>query len=57
MIDKRSIYLEITVALVEYYTAIKSMKFAATWMDFEFIILKGSKSEIEKQISHDVTYL
>lgn len=42
---------------MEYYTAIKSMKFAATWMDFEFIILKGSKSEIEKQISHDVTYL
>ena len=31
------------------------MPFAATWLDLEFIIL--SKSERERQVSYDITYL
>ena len=43
---------------MEYYSAIKKneiMPFAATWMDLEMIIL--SKSERERQISYDITYM
>ena len=43
---------------VEYYSAIKKneiMPFAATWMDTEIIIL--SKSERERQIPYDITYM
>ena len=41
---------------MEYYLAIKRiMPFAATWMQLEIIIL--SKSERERQIPHDITYI
>ena len=33
----------------------KIMVFAATWMDLEIIIL--SKTEKERQISYDITYM
>ena len=43
---------------MEYYSAIKKneiMPFAATWMQLEIIIL--SKSERERQIPYDITYM
>ena len=43
---------------MEYYSAIKKneiMPFAATRMDLEIIIL--SKSERERQIPYDITYM
>ena len=43
---------------MEYYSAIKKneiMPFAAIWMDLEILIL--SKSEREKQIPYDITYM
>ena len=46
------------VYAMEYYSAIKSneiMPFAATGMDLEIIIL--SKSDRERQIPYDITYL
>ena len=35
----------------------KIMPFAATWMDLEIIILSEVKSDTERQISHDITYM
>ena len=43
---------------MEYYSAIKKneiMPFAATWMQLDIIIL--SKSERERQIPYDITYM
>ena len=43
---------------MEYYSAIKKSKimlFAAKWMDLEIIIL--SKSDTERQISYNITYM
>ena len=43
---------------MEYYSAIKKnkiMPFTATWMDLEIVIL--SKSDTERQISYDITYM
>ena len=45
---------------MEYYTAIKQneiMSFAATRMDSDIIKLKWSKSEIERQILYNITYM
>ena len=53
---------------MEYYSAIKNneiMPFAATWMDWEIIILsEGSQKESQKkkkkkesQIPYDITYM
>ena len=33
------------------------MPFAATWMDLEIIILSKVKSDRERQISYDITYM
>ena len=33
------------------------MPFAATWMDLDMIILKEVKSDRERQISYDITYV
>ena len=33
------------------------MPFAATWMDLEMIILSEVKSERERQIPYDITYM
>ena len=43
---------------MEYYSAIKKneMPFAATWMELETHI-KWSKSERERQIQYDITYM
>ena len=42
---------------MEYYSAIKNeiMPLAATWMDLDIIIL--SKSDTERQILYDITYM
>ena len=48
------------VYTIEYYSAIKRneiMPLAATWMDLEIIILRESKSDRERKISHDITYM
>ena len=45
---------------VEYYSAIKKseiMPFAATWMGLEIIILSKVKSERERQIQYNITYM
>ena len=45
---------------MEYYSAIKKkelMPFAATWMQLEIIILREVKSERERQIPYDITYM
>ena len=45
---------------MEYYPAIKTneiMPFAATWMDPEIITLSEVKSDRERQISYDITYM
>ena len=47
-----------SIYTTEYYSAIKRneiMPFAATWMDLEVITL--SKSERQRQISYDITYM
>ena len=44
----------------EYYPAIKMnkvMPYAATWMQLEIIILNEVKSEKERHISYDITYI
>ena len=45
---------------MEYYSAIKKnkiMPFAATWMELEILILSDVKSERERQIPYDITYM
>ena len=45
---------------MEYYSAIKKneiMPFEATWMQLEIIILSEVKSEGERQIPYDITYV
>ena len=45
---------------MEYYSAKKKnevMPFAATWMQLEIIILSEVKSERERQIPYDITYM
>ena len=45
---------------MEYSSAIKKkerMPFAITWMDPEMTITKWSKSEKQRQVPHDVTYM
>ena len=45
---------------MEYYSAIKRNKImpsAATWMQLEMIILSEVKSERERQIPYDITYM
>ena len=45
---------------MEYYSAIKRNEielFAATWMQLEIVILSEVKSDRERQISYDVTYM
>ena len=55
------VYIDVTyiyIYMMEYYSAIKKneiIPFAATWMDLEIIIL--SKSDRERQISYDITYM
>jgi len=45
---------------MEYYSAIKKnkiMPFAATWMQLETLVLNEVKSERERQIPYDITYI
>ena len=45
---------------MEYYSAIKKneiMLFAAPWMELETLILSEVKSERERQIPYDITYI
>ena len=45
---------------MEYYSAIKKneiMTFAATWVDLEIIILSEVKSDRDRQLSYDITYM
>ena len=44
----------------EYYSAIKKnkiMPFAATWIELATLILSEVKSERERQIPYDITYI
>ena len=44
----------------EYYSAIKKnemLPFATTWMDLGIIILSEVKSDRERQISYNITYM
>ena len=48
------------VYTVEYYSAIKKneiMPFAATWMDLEIVTTEWSKSDRDRQIPYDITYM
>ena len=48
------------ICTMEYYSAIKKneiMPFEATWMQLEIIILSEVKSEGERQIPYDITYV
>ena len=45
---------------MEYYSAIKKnkiMPFAATWMELEILIQSEIKSERERQIPYDISYI
>ena len=45
---------------MELYSSIKKneiMTFTATWMDLEIVIVSEVKSERERQIPHDITYM
>ena len=42
---------------MEHYSDRKKMPFAAIWMDLEISIRKQSKSERERQIPYDITYV
>ena len=44
---------------MEYYSAIKrkKMPFTATWIQLESLILSEVKSERERQIPYDITYM
>ena len=45
---------------IEYYSAIKKneiMPFEATWIDLEIVILSEVKSERERKIPYDITYM
>ena len=45
---------------MEYYSAIKKNKIlplVAAWMNLEDIMLKWSKSDRERQILYDITYM
>ena len=45
---------------MEFYSAVKKneiMPFAATWMELEILILSEVKSERERQIPYDITYM
>ena len=49
-----------SIYTMQYYSAIKKnkiMPFAATWMELETLILIRSKSERERQIPYDITYI
>ena len=44
----------------EYYLVIikdEILPFATTWMDLEILILNEIKSDREKQVSYDITYM
>ena len=46
--------------IMEYYSTIKKneiLLFAVTWMDLEIIILSEVKSDRERQLSYDITYM
>ena len=48
------------IHIMEYYSAInknKIMPFRVAWMDLEISILKQSKSERERQIPYDISYM
>ena len=48
------------ISTMEYYTAIKKneiLPFAATWMDLEGYYAKWNKSDRERQILYDITYM
>ena len=45
---------------MKYYSSIKNnevISFSATWIDLEIIILSKIKSERERQVSDDITYM
>ena len=45
---------------MEHYSVIKKnkiMPFAAAWMELEILILSEVKSETERQIPYDITYM
>ena len=50
----------VCVCAVEYYLAIKKneiLSFVITWMNLEGIMVKWNKSDRERQIPYDFTYM
>ena len=47
------------VYIMEYYLAIKNeiMPFAVTWIELDIIMLSELKSDRERQIPYDITYM
>ena len=57
---RRSDIYNIHMYIIEYHSAIAKneiLPFAATWMNLENIILSLSKSDRERQILYDITYM
>ena len=56
-IDKDVVYICIYDGILLSHKKNEILPFAAMWMDLEIITLSKVKSERERQISYDITYM